>query len=444
MADPTPEQEAAFQDWYHNTILAHPERFDPAHFTEGQARNWQHLWDPAAKNGAGGFRSSKTMNGKPIEGSEFDHPDECPPGTAASGPSECRPTGQGNGGGDGGGNGGPGGGPGGGGYGGPNGLDWGTLQGMIGGFNPNLGNDYGISDYWKSIMGGGQAATDALAPQMGKIVGDTEAAKARILRSVPPGGQRDKMLAQLEASKATAGQSARLSLIPQAQAGLQNLYGQQLGARTAQLGQGLGAYTQGKGFETQYGIAQMDDATKRMLGIGGLNLGWGQLGEQGREFDTGLGWDQSRFKQTFGEGQRQFDIGQQDWQKQFDWGKTQGNRNFWGGIASGVGSLFGAGSSSKPWWMSDLRTKENVEKYLPGLSEILKLNPIEYDYNEKAGPANGTHAVSFSAQEVEKILPDAVARAAIGRTKDVRFIDLARIVAASVNAIKELEERTRK
>src|SRR5258706_11410977 len=223
MADPTPEQEAAFQDWYHNTILAHPERFDPAHFTEGQVRNWQHLWDPSAKDGAGGFRSSKTMNGQPIPGSEFDHPDECPPGTAAFGASECRGTGQGTGTGTGTGDG-TGTGVSGTGRG-VNGMDWGTLQGMIGGFNPNLGNDYGISDYWKSIMGGGQAATDALAPQMGKIVGDTEAAKARILRSVPPGGQRDKMLAQLEASKATAGQSARLSLIPQAQAGLQNLYG---------------------------------------------------------------------------------------------------------------------------------------------------------------------------------------------------------------------------
>jgi len=437
MPSPTPEQEAAFQDWYKGTIQTNPDRFDPSHFTEGQAREWERHWDPAGRKGAGGFRSSKKYaSGEAVEGSDYDHPDECPPGFAAFGADQCRPTGGAGGPGGGGGAGGPGldGGPAGGGA-----LDWATIQKMMGGFAPNLGDDFGMGKYWQSILGGGKAATEALAPQMGGIVKDTEAAKARILRSVPPGGQRDKLLAQLEASKATAGQGARLGLIPQAQAGLSGLYGQQLGARTAQLGQGLGAYTQGMGFDTQRDIAGMDDATRRMLGMGQLDLGWGQLGEQGRQFDLGLGWDQDKFGQglgwekesfgkSFGEGQRQFDLSRRDQ-------RAASKRSFWSSIFGGVGSILGGSKL-----LSDMRLKENVESYTPGLSEIVKLNPIEYDYKDD----DKTHAVSFSAQEVEKVIPDAVTKKKVGPIKDMRFIDLAKILAATVNAVKELDERTKK
>jgi len=79
-----------FTAWYRDTIKANPDRYDPAHFTEGQARAWFPLWDAST----GGFRSSKTdAAGRPIEGSSFAHPDECPPGTHAWGATACVPEG---------------------------------------------------------------------------------------------------------------------------------------------------------------------------------------------------------------------------------------------------------------------------------------------------------------------------------------------------------------
>jgi len=109
----TPPGTDPFTDWYRNTIQAHPERYDPAHFSEGQARAWFPLWDASS----GGFRSSKVdAQGNPIAGNTFAHPDECPPGMQAYGQNQCRPVGdipgQGGGGGMGGGFGGGFGGPG--------------------------------------------------------------------------------------------------------------------------------------------------------------------------------------------------------------------------------------------------------------------------------------------------------------------------------------------
>jgi hypothetical protein len=77
-----------FTEWYNNVILAHPERYDPAHFSEGQARAWFPLWS------GHGFRSSKVdAQGNPIQGDSFEHPDECPPGTQAYGQNACVPSG---------------------------------------------------------------------------------------------------------------------------------------------------------------------------------------------------------------------------------------------------------------------------------------------------------------------------------------------------------------
>lgn len=102
--------EDPFSAWYRDVIQAHPETYDPAHFSEGQARAWFPLWS------GHGFRSSKVdTQGNPIAGDSFTHPDECPAGTSAYGSSMCAPIGYHQGGGGGGG----GNAAGGGGFGGP-------------------------------------------------------------------------------------------------------------------------------------------------------------------------------------------------------------------------------------------------------------------------------------------------------------------------------------
>lgn len=112
---PTGGSEDPFTVWYRDVIQAHPETYDPAHFSEGQARAWFPLWS------GHGFRSSKVDSaGNPIEGDSFSHPDECPPGMQAVGATACMPVGAAPGGGGGahGGGGGMPGGFGGGGWGG--------------------------------------------------------------------------------------------------------------------------------------------------------------------------------------------------------------------------------------------------------------------------------------------------------------------------------------
>lgn len=75
-----------FEDWYKNTILAHPEKYDTG-ISEAQWKAWFPLWTGS------GFKSSKVdQNGNPIPG-VFDKPDDCPPGMAAFGQNQCRPAG---------------------------------------------------------------------------------------------------------------------------------------------------------------------------------------------------------------------------------------------------------------------------------------------------------------------------------------------------------------
>jgi len=60
---------------------------------------------------------------------------------------------------------------------------------------------------------------------------------------------------------------------------------------------------------------------------------------------------------------------------------------------------------------SDLKTKKNVESFSLGLDEILKLNPISYQYN---GFANTTVTdrtyVGLAAQELQKVAPEFVSK----------------------------------
>lgn len=70
-------QYAAQQGW--------PEDF--ARFDDNTVQDWiSHYWDPNARK----FKSAKTdMSGKPIPGTFF-KPDDCPEGTQAWGPNQCR------------------------------------------------------------------------------------------------------------------------------------------------------------------------------------------------------------------------------------------------------------------------------------------------------------------------------------------------------------------
>ena len=70
-------------------------------------------------------------------------------------------------------------------------------------------------------------------------------------------------------------------------------------------------------------------------------------------------------------------------------------------------------SAAKPtsalWTIaSDERIKENINPYNKGLQELLKINPVTYDYNGLGGFAKGKGGVGIIAQEIIDILPDSV------------------------------------
>lgn len=94
--------------------------------------------------------------------------------------------------------------------------------------------------------------------------------------------------------------------------------------------------------------------------------------------------------------------------------------------------------------VSDIRIKENIKKYTRGLSEILKLNPIEYQLNEASGYSKEIREKinrGLIANEVEEIMPECVGRINHRGLGEIRSLDITPITYAMVNAIKELNNR---
>ncbi len=57
---------------------------------------------------------------------------------------------------------------------------------------------------------------------------------------------------------------------------------------------------------------------------------------------------------------------------------------------------------------SDKRLKKNISKFDKGLKEVMALNPINYQYNGKAGIEDESMHVGLIAQELQKIAPELV------------------------------------
>jgi len=107
--------------------------------------------------------------------------------------------------------------------------------------------------------------------------------------------------------------------------------------------------------------------------------------------------------------------------------------------------------STNTWSIaSDERIKENVEDYNKyGLKDLLKLRPISFQYNGKAGFENkgDERHVGYIAQEVEKIMPEMVEKMRTKLNKDdkedteIKLVNAHLINFALIEAIKELNDR---
>ena len=105
------------------------------------------------------------------------------------------------------------------------------------------------------------------------------------------------------------------------------------------------------------------------------------------------------------------------------------------------------GGASKPGggsWatFSDARLKNITGRFTPGLRAVLQLQPIRYEY--KRDNALGIHSegehIGFSAQQVAKVIPEAVQKNAQGYL----LINNDPIMWAAVNAIKEQQAQIEK
>lgn len=84
---------------------------------------------------------------------------------------------------------------------------------------------------------------------------------------------------------------------------------------------------------------------------------------------------------------------------------------------------------------SDRRLKENIVDLPPQLDNINALRPVEFDYIESEG---GGHQISFIAQEMQNVYPDAVGERADGM---LTVTGWGKTEARLVKAIQELTQR---
>jgi Chaperone of endosialidase len=91
---------------------------------------------------------------------------------------------------------------------------------------------------------------------------------------------------------------------------------------------------------------------------------------------------------------------------------------------------------------SDAKLKTNIHPFERGLDDIIKITPVTYQWNETGQKKTGFGAdkiqAGFTAQDVQKAIPEAVGQ-------EDGYLSLADrpIIAALVNAIKELTARVR-
>lgn len=92
---------------------------------------------------------------------------------------------------------------------------------------------------------------------------------------------------------------------------------------------------------------------------------------------------------------------------------------------------------------SDKRTKKNINQYEAGLADVLKLNPVTFNYNGKAGITDTEqNHVGLIAQEFAKIAPYAVDKfnyteEGSNKTEEYMSLDASSVKYMLVNAVKE-------
>ena len=110
-------------------------------------------------------------------------------------------------------------------------------------------------------------------------------------------------------------------------------------------------------------------------------------------------------------------------------------------VQPGTDNSVSMGTSSKRWSVvyaangtiqtSDFRLKKNILPLSYGLNEVMKLQPVSYDWKDDSG-----HKIGLIAQDVKKVIPEVV----VGdESKENLGMNYAELVPVLVNAVKELK-----
>ena len=101
-------------------------------------------------------------------------------------------------------------------------------------------------------------------------------------------------------------------------------------------------------------------------------------------------------------------------------------------------SLTTAGGIVTAFSTSDERQKKDITPFTRGLDALRGVQPINFRWNEKSGVMSDHAWVGFSAQNVQKTIPEAVPCELENGMLDFNHLG---VLAAAVNAIKELEAK---
>tara|TARA_R110002110_G_scaffold109336_3_gene272686 strand:+ start:280 stop:2403 length:2124 start_codon:yes stop_codon:yes gene_type:complete len=87
---------------------------------------------------------------------------------------------------------------------------------------------------------------------------------------------------------------------------------------------------------------------------------------------------------------------------------------------------------------SDKKLKKNIKDIKYGLSDILKLRGVDFDWKEKR---DGVHDIGVIAQEVRKVIPEVVQEVDDLVEDTYLSVDYAKLVPVLIEAIKELNDK---
>lgn len=114
------------------------------------------------------------------------------------------------------------------------------------------------------------------------------------------------------------------------------------------------------------------------------------------------------------------------------------------GLIPGQDNTYSAGNTTNRWtavWAtngtiqtSDIRLKKNIHPLGYGLQEILRLQPVSYDWKDNSG----SNKIGLIAQEVKKVIPQVVSG---NEEKENLGMNYAELVPVLINSIKELNKK---